>query len=276
VKNSLNFSTNEWYDPYTTTIKMFFRGFGNQQIPPLILKYFIRKNLKSSIMVTNYNATKLTFHKAFYEALRKNNPEINLTTEDYRLFKEWLRYLYTYVINDLFKDFFTKDKDEVVGSVDPKKVCVAGRVLNLEYLEPVSIEGGSKGREVYKVPRRYLKGDWPYLQKRSDLAKIPRSTYVKYQLTDNIDAKKTNQALSPNLIQALDANLNLLVVEKTPAYAFVHDCWGFMAHDMHIVKDLQNFYFNDANLDFSDVGFLKYKKGLAKDANPDYSIFVIL
>lgn len=255
---------------------MFFRGFENQQIPPLILKHFIRKNLKSSIMVTNYNATKLTFHKAFYEALRKNNPTINLTAEDYKLFKEWLRYLYNYVITDLFKDFFTKDKDEVVGGVDPKKVCVAGRLLNMEYLELVSIEGGSKGREVYKVPKRYLNGDWPYLQKRPDLAKIPRSTYVKYQLTDNIDTKKTNQALSPNLIQALDANLNLLVIEKTPAYAFVHDCWGFMVHDMYTVKDLQNFYFNDANLNFSNNNFLKYKEGLGQGSNTNYSIFVIL
>jgi hypothetical protein len=227
-------------------------------------------------MVTNYNATKLTFHKAFYEALRKDNPEINLTTGDYKLFKEWLRYLYNYVNADLFKDFFTKDKDEVVGHIDPKKVCVAGRFLNLEYLEPVSIKGDSKEREVYKVPKRYLKGDWPYLQKRSDLAKTPRSTYVKYQLTDNVDTKKTNQALSPNLIQALDANLNLLVVEKTPAYAFVHDCWGFMVHDMHTIKDLQNFYFNDANLNFDNDDFLKYKKGLAKDTNTNYSIFVIL
>lgn len=39
-------------------------------------------------MVTNYNATKLTFHKSFYDALRAGNPNLNLTTEDYNMFKE--------------------------------------------------------------------------------------------------------------------------------------------------------------------------------------------
>lgn len=249
VATNLNFNSNIWSDPYTIIIKLFLED-NAHDIPPIVYQLFTRKNLKKSIMTTNYNVSFFNFYKYFFNNL--NYGEVLSDTQ----FKEligFLRKFYLFILNDIFLIFFKDDRCSILQNLDPNAIIIGDITMDLSYLEILS-----KQTEVTKLNRK-------------NLAKVSRLSLQKYILSDKIDLNRTKRALDPNLIQAYDAYLCHKTIGNTDVLFTIHDCFGFLTSDVGQILDYHNSYFN-----MSLNRFEKSEGKVLGDKSNWYSIFILL
>jgi hypothetical protein len=202
-------------------------------------------------MTTNYNVSFYSFFRYFFSSIREEGDDLNVSLEDYKIIMDWLHLLYKFVLSELFKLFFIRDKIKFIEDLNPKEVNVGEFKLDLSYLK--SVDG----------PRDSTK-----LKIRNHTT-YTRITFVTKILTEDLDDKQTYLALEPNLIQAYDAYLCHRTIIKTELSFSIHDCFAISSVELGNLMDFQNNYFRNELHNEIEKSESEYLKDW-------YSIFILL
>lgn len=186
-------------------------------------------------MTTGYNVTFFNFYNYFIESIEDGVKENIFSNQELRSkVLIALRELYKFIKTDIFSIFFGGQCEiDVVRNLDYCYI-INGVEVDFSYLKDLDTGTASK-RKVVKVTYKGLEA--------------ARLTIGIRGLSDEVDSKKTEQALEPNLIQALDACFCHLTIANTPVFTTIHDCFGFCITDAGRVYGFQNYYF------FSSINF---------------------
>ena len=216
-----------WYDTYYFIIKEFK---AQHILGATSLPHFTRKNLKKTIMTYNYSATMLTCWKDFSENISFTNDQYQQIFDDFQKFFNFLKEIFD-------GDLFFKNPSKKLIEFFKKDFKLAGEIkvttpdhshTYLEYKKSTSI----------RIDKKY-----------KDL----RFTIVFWDLSDELDIRKTYQSLRPNLLHSLDATLVRIILNKLPhPIITIHDSFGIDLLSVDLLIQTANIAFN--LLQFEGVG----------------------
>ena len=164
-------------------------------------------------MIVNYNAGEFKCKKQLLSMLDNNKIVYNNLNIDV-----FCKKLYSFITEDLFKEFFILDKDKYLANLGNLITCFDDSQINISYSK-----------------HNYFKKDIKI--------KDYRWIFVTSELSNEICIWKTKIASNANIIQASDAELCRYLINELNILT-VHDSFAINLFNVHKLMDKTNDYFN--------------------------------
>lgn len=210
----LNLKGSYWYDTYTFIIDLFLKKHPHSLSVKELNGLLTRKLLKQTIMVVNYNAGKTKCLEGFNELLK----ESSLFKEDHlSIYREFIYKFHDFLKVELFDTLYV------------------GNITN--FLE--------KHSGVFELPDARLHMRYYESIDQQEVIKVGTDRWIfnVKKIQTDVSFEKTKIALNANIVQALDAELARLVINKCNVWA-VHDSFAIGMHQTHHLMDTINLFFN--------------------------------